>query len=175
MCGRSTLSASGEAAVLTGNARLYCDERARSSHACYESSTNLLHRFGIPICTTWVRTELSVDCIFFTLWLCNEPVCEAIQFVMTRLGLWTNNGKLFVPSLADNVYVDRPHMESHCSSDPRTAGYFTGLKQIAYLQPEAIASSGVITYGCSHLCLRRVQSPTRASQLGSLVEAYHTL
>ena len=53
---------------------------------------------------------------------CNELVCEhceAIQFAMT-IGFRTNNGKLFVPSLADKV--DRPHMESHCSSDPRTAG-----------------------------------------------------
>ena len=74
---------------------------------------------------------------------CNELVCEATQFAVTRLGLRTNNGKLFVPSLADKV--DRPHMESHCSSDPRTAGYFTGLKQIAYLQSDAIASSGVIS------------------------------
>ena len=72
---------------------------------------------------------------------CNELVCEAIQFTMTRLGLGTNNGKLFVPSLADNV--DRLHMESRCSSDPRTAGYFTGLKQIAYLQPDANARLAV--------------------------------
>ena len=41
-------------------------------------------------------------------------------------------------------------MESHRSSDPRTAGYFTGLKQIAYLQPDAIP------WDCSHL------SPTSA-------------
>ena len=116
MCGRSTLSASGEAAVLTGNARLYCDERALAyvlltpACNCYESSTNLLNRFGIPI-------QGSMD----------ELVCEAIQFAVTRLGLRTNNEKPIVPSLADNV--DRPHMESHCSSDPRTAGYFTRLKQ----------------------------------------------
>ena len=96
MCGRSPLSASGDAVVLTGNARLYCDERALAyvlltpARNCYESSSTsnqLVEQVWDPH-MYYVGSYRPFSWLYFlyAMAFCNELVCEAIQFAMNRLG-----------------------------------------------------------------------------------------